>query len=303
MLYLSEASLFLLGLVENKSLKNLTTTIYVAFGNKCSYNCKYCAQNNFKSNNNIQKISRVNWKKVTSEDFFYALEKNNNVNRICFQVLGSWEENFINFFLENEEKLKRFKISVCARLTKEQIDNLYNSTIDTICLAIDEAVNLNLRKGSQNLLKTLLSYPKKEKLRTHLIYGLGETDLEFLSTFSLLIKNGINTSIFAFTPVNDKLSLSQPEPLKWRLIQIATYCINFNLPININFNGENIINISIPDKSIIKKAILTRGCSFCNRPFYNEKPRGFMYNYHRKLKEDEFEKELNFLKEVIKWQH
>jgi biotin synthase-related radical SAM superfamily protein len=31
----------------------------------------------------------------------------------------------------------------------------------------------------------------------------------------------------------------------------------------------------------------TRGCPDCNRPYYNERPRGPMFNYPRKLDDDE----------------
>jgi biotin synthase len=31
------------------------------------------------------------------------------------------------------------------------------------------------------------------------------------------------------------------------------------------------------------KAFETSGCPDCNRPYYNESPRGVMFNYHRPL--------------------
>jgi biotin synthase len=34
----------------------------------------------------------------------------------------------------------------------------------------------------------------------------------------------------------------------------------------------------------------TSGCPDCNRPYYNEKPSGPIYNYPRKLTEQEIEK-------------
>ena len=35
---------------------------------------------------------------------------------------------------------------------------------------------------------------------------------------------------------------------------------------------------------------LTSGCPNCNRPFYNEKPSGPIYNYPRKISQEEIEK-------------
>ena len=34
----------------------------------------------------------------------------------------------------------------------------------------------------------------------------------------------------------------------------------------------------------------TSGCPDCNRPFYNEKPSGPIYNYPKKLSQEEIEK-------------
>jgi biotin synthase len=37
------------------------------------------------------------------------------------------------------------------------------------------------------------------------------------------------------------------------------------------------------------KPFLTSGCPDCNRPFYNEKPSGPIYNYPRNIRLDEIE--------------
>ncbi len=45
-------------------------------------------------------------------------------------------------------------------------------------------------------------------------------------------------------------------------------------------------------KPIIESAepFLTSGCKDCNRPFYNEKPSGPIYNYPKKPNKEELEK-------------
>jgi biotin synthase len=68
------------------------------------------------------------------------------------------------------------------------------------------------------------------------------------------------------------------------------------------FNSESeIINYGLakePLSKIIESGLpfQTSGCPDCNRPYYNEKPSGPIYNYPRKLTEQEIEKIKNQLR-------
>jgi biotin synthase len=55
---------------------------------------------------------------------------------------------------------------------------------------------------------------------------------------------------------------------------------------------ERIIDFGVEKQNLLQiiqtgKPFLTTGCPNCNRPYYNEKPSGPMYNYPRKLTEKE----------------
>jgi biotin synthase len=57
-------------------------------------------------------------------------------------------------------------------------------------------------------------------------------------------------------------------------------------------NEDGNISLNI-DKDLLREALSSgvafqvTGCKGCNRPFYNERPRGPMYNYPRRLTEEE----------------
>jgi len=50
--------------------------------------------------------------------------------------------------------------------------------------------------------------------------------------------------------------------------------------------------------------LMTRGCKYCNRPYYNENPNDFIYNYFKKPDEKEInlwlDKYVNLLKIINK---
>ena len=64
--------------------------------------------------------------------------------------------------------------------------------------------------------------------------------------------------------------------------------------------GGKIIDFGVENETL-RKAIesgepfLTSGCPNCNRPYYNERPGGPLYNYPRPLRKDEIEEIKNLL--------
>ena len=78
---------------------------------------------------------------------------------------------------------------------------------------------------------------------------------------------------------------SQPSILSWRKIQIAKYLIENNEINKMFFIGEricfdkNFLRQIINNLNKYVKLFLTSGCPSCNRPFYNESPKGPFYNF------------------------
>jgi biotin synthase len=132
------------------------------------------------------------------------------------------------------------------------------------------------------------------------IVGLGETEREVAEIIQGCFDMGVLPALFAFTPVRGTAleSKSPPELNSYRRIQVARYLIVKGLGRfdGMEFDGEGkLLSFGLPDEAL-KSAIQsgepfqTSGCQNCNRPFYNEKPSGPIYNYPIKPKKKEIEK-------------
>jgi biotin synthase len=100
---------------------------------------------------------------------------------------------------------------------------------------------------------------------------------------------GVYPSLFAFTPISGTaLEFSLPPSLsQYRRIQLAHYLIveGKTRYENMDFDRHGrIVDFGV-SKEILHQAIesgipfITSGCPNCNRPYYNEKPGGPLYNY------------------------
>jgi biotin synthase len=108
---------------------------------------------------------------------------------------------------------------------------------------------------------------------------------------------GCYVALFAFTPVRGtKLDLPAPDIGRYRAIQLARYLIMAGRARvkDIDFVDGRITQIRAA-RIEIERAMSTglpfrtSGCPDCNRPLYNERPRGAMYNYATPLTEEERE--------------
>ncbi|MBC7194317.1 MAG: hypothetical protein H5U37_01470 [Caldisericia bacterium] len=92
---------------------------------------------------------------------------------------------------------------------------------------------------------------------------------------------------------------SPPSLIRYRKIQVATKLIEFGFSIKdfIFDKNNNLIKIPHIERENLKKLnpFITRGCPYCTRPYYNERPKGDLYNYPYNLSEEEFEKEYELL--------
>jgi biotin synthase len=142
----------------------------------------------------------------------------------------------------------------------------------------------------------------------HLIAGLGETDEEMISMFQKIVDMKCYPGLFAFTPVKGiKLDYPQPEIERYRGLQLARYLIVNNMARYEEMVFENGKLNSVKISSSVLEAVLesgipfqTSGCKDCNRPFYNERPGGVMYNYPYPLKKDEMKNVKDELKRYLR---
>jgi biotin synthase len=139
----------------------------------------------------------------------------------------------------------------------------------------------------------------KGNVSTHVIVGLGETEKEAAQIIQKCADMSILPALFAFTPIRGTaLEKKFPPTLEsYRRVQLARYLIVEGLAQadRMRFDGEGKIASFGLEKEVLEEAVKsgepfrTSGCRDCNRPFYNEKPSGPVYNYPRKMSREEIE--------------
>jgi len=134
---------------------------------------------------------------------------------------------------------------------------------------------------------------------THLIVGLGESEYEAARFIAEMYQEDVTVGLFAFTNIKGT-SLedhSPPDLESYRRIQAVRHLVS-RKELNVDqieeeANGH--ISIKIDSEKLREtlssgEAFRVTGCKGCNRPFYNERPRGPMYNFPRGLTEEEIQK-------------
>ncbi len=311
----SIGSASVLGLVPKQFPVPPTTCYIMTFKEgHCVANCGFCPQAR-ESKSSVEKLSRITWPVFSFKEFLTKLKympPSKRFKRICIQTLN-YKENFKDL-VEIITQIKRFSnnpISIAIPpMSKERLKELNLIGVQRVGIALDGAtpdifdkikgkeVNgpYNWEHHMEGLNDAIETFPSGS-VTTHIIIGLGETEKEILTLIKKLKGLKILTSLFAFTPIKGtKLEkLLQPELIKFRKIQLARYLIleeNRDLE-DFTFNQHgDLVNINISRKklrAIVEdtNTFLTSGCPGCNRPYYTSKPSGPIYNYPRKLNQNE----------------
>lgn len=308
---LSLGTAIVLGLLKGK-LDTAPTTAYLMTytAGKCVANCGFCPQARG-SKSSSQLLSRVTWPTYPTQDALTALAnsvKQEKIKRVCIQAL-----NYPEVFSHLEALVKKIKetssvpVSVsCQPQNRENIGLLKAAGVDRLGIALDAATEsvFNRVKGSCyswtnqfRLLSEALTIFGRGNVSTHVIVGLGETEKEATEIIQKCTDMGVLPALFAFTPVRGTAleGNSPPKLQSYRRIQLARYLIvNGKARVKkmaFSVNGE-ITGFGLKDK-VLEQTVangipfLTSGCPDCNRPYYNEKPSGPIYNYPKKPTEEE----------------
>jgi biotin synthase len=138
-------------------------------------------------------------------------------------------------------------------------------------------------------LKDAVSVFGRGQVSTHLIVGLGEKDNELLGMIQKMIDMGVYPSLFAFTPIPGSKFEKAPRPSleRYRRIQLAQHLLTRRMgrveEMTFDSSG-NLISFGMDEEYLLKiietgRPFMTSGCPGCNRPYYNERPGGEIYNY------------------------
>ncbi|MEW6592402.1 MAG: radical SAM protein [Candidatus Hadarchaeota archaeon] len=297
-----------LGLWDGRmEVKPTTAHLLTYHEGRCAANCKFCPQAS-ESSADINMLSRVLWPPYQTEKVISSFGKNeDSFSRVCIQAVNCPNvADDIRRLVENVKKSCGLPISVsCQPMTRKEMEGLASLGVDRICVPLDAATPDVFKrvKGGYSWEKHMDTLNAARdvfgfRVTTHLIVGLGESEREMVQTIGMLDKLGVTTALFAFTPIKGTLlsESERPDIDSYRRIQLARYLMLKQLGKleDMKFEGEKLVDFGV-DETIIQNAVesgepfMTSGCSGCNRPFYNESPRGPIFNYPRKPTKKEIE--------------
>ncbi len=310
-------SAMVLGLLEGK-LDAEPTTIYLMTykSGKCMANCGFCPQAR-NSRSKAELLSRVSWPAFLTKRVFNGIESaytNRSIRRICIQALN-YHDVFTHLVALAKAVKQRAAIPVsvsCQPMHAEDLRRLAEAGVNRIGIALDAVTEklFNDVKGARaggpytwesqfKQLHKALEVFGRGKVSTHLIVGLGETENDAISLIQRCVDLGVLPALFAFTPVRGTVLERKSQPLigVYRRVQLARYLIvhGWTRFEDMRFDGVGCLTDYGVEKETLTwivetgQPFLTSGCPDCNRPFYNEKPSGPIYNYPRKIRLEEMD--------------
>ncbi|MFC2029904.1 radical SAM protein, partial [Chloroflexota bacterium] len=259
-----------------------------------------CAQAR-ESEADARRLSRVTWPEfdldAVAERLSETVERG-DFQRVCVQVTVTADA-----FERTVALLERVKaacdVPFVAILPRDldQVRRLLGAGADHIGFGLDAACERifqqvkcgNWRRSLALIEGTARTFPGRAAV--HLIVGLGESECEMVQRIQWAHGLGVTVGLFAFTPVpGAHLEDLPPPPLaSYRRMQVARWLIAHNQAHFEDFcfdpSGRLVhFGASTPDHG---QPFRTSGCPDCNRPYYNERPGGPVYNYPRPLTADE----------------
>jgi len=316
MVRVSLGTAVVLGLIKSViDAKPTTAYLLTYFDGRCTANCAFCPQAR-DSRSRADMLSRVIWPDFKIKDVVVGIKgafKSGKIKRVCIQALNyPGVQNDILLLVREIRGECHVPISVsCQPLSLAEISTLAEAGVDRVSIALDavkeeifSAVKGEVAGGpyrwSQhiNALKAALKIFGKGRVTTHLIVGLGESEEEFVYMVQSCYDMGIFPAVFAFTPIPGTRMSDHPKPpiSSYRRIQVAHYLITRGIGRyeNMRFMDGRLIDFGVPLDELRKiilsgEPFLTSGCPGCNRPYYNEEPRGPIYNFPRKPTQKDIE--------------
>jgi len=313
----SVGSAIVIGLLEGKLDAEPTTAYLMTYkAGKCLANCGFCPQAKG-SQSKAELLSRVSWPTFSTLRVIESIGnavRSGKIRRVCVQTLnypGVFDDlcNFVRGLKQHAS----VPVSVsCQPLNSQNMWSLIQAGADRIGIALDAVTEqlFDKVKGAAaggpyrwrdefTLIRAAIGIFGEGNVSTHLIIGLGETEREAAVMLQSCVDIGVLPALFAFTPVRGTALAgnSQPGLGAYRRLQLARYLIVNSLArfedMKFNKAGHLVdFGLGTDELSYALESgmpFLTSGCADCNRPFYNEKPSGPIYNYPRKLTTQEIE--------------
>ena len=290
---------------------NFTTAFLMTFREGgCDANCSFCPQAQ-DSTSGSDRLSRLSWPEYNFNDVIQNWSPPGQFRRICIQTICYPEvvQDVVDI-VDELRKVSKLPISVAIHpVSSDDLSKLKVTGVSNIGIALDagtpeifEDIKGEHRGAEYRWtthrqgLKDALKIFGKGRVTTHLIIGLGESEKEAADFIIEMYEMGISVGLFAFTNIKGTSleNHSPPDLSSYRRMQVVRQLVVEGLLASdqIRENEDGSISLDI-DEGLLREvlssgvAFQVTGCKGCNRPFYNERPRGPMYNYSRCLTEEE----------------
>jgi biotin synthase-related radical SAM superfamily protein len=298
----SHGSAVELGLTRGTLAESPTTAYLFLKDKKCNGSCAFCPQ----STEAGQRISRVDWPEFSIDDVLKALSSKRTLKRVCVQCSN---EESVRKSLPNMIRAIRGSTEVPISVSSSPMpqDLMYDvkgAGADFLTIPLDCASEglFMAVKGRDwgdcwRALELALPVFGVGNVGSHLIVGLGEEEREVVTLMQRLWGKGIVPYLFAFTPVKGTPMEKRGAPalVSYRRLQLARHIlIETGMGLEaFEFDGMGRIKRFLIAKSEFESmisdagAFMTSGCPGCNRPYFNERVSGPIFNFPRKPKAEE----------------
>ena len=309
-LRVSLGSAVVLGLVQGRLDAEPTTVYLLTYRQgKCFANCGFCPQARG-SGGRGDMLSRVTWPPFPTGEVITRIGeafKEGKIRRVCIQALNypTVFEDLLSLIGRIRSQGNGVPISVCCQpVDRTRIEKLRSAGIDRIGIPLDAATEVlfDRVKGRSaggpyvwedqlQVLRDAVQVFGRGSVTTHLIVGLGESEKEMVQRLQWCVDAGIYPSLFSFTPIRGTAleGLPQPSLGQYRRIQMARHLIVHQ---GARYEGmkfdekDRLVDFDVLGDElnrIVRGGVpfLTSGCPGCNRPYYNERPGGPLYNFPR----------------------
>jgi biotin synthase len=294
-----------LGLADVR-MDTLPATAHLMTPGRCVFDCGFCTQA-AGSEADEKLLSRISWP-LYDEDLVYSSLglKEKEFKRVCLQVVHSNSgENYLSYVRKIRDATS-LPLSVDMKANDiESVRKTFKAGADVVGLPLDIAdpeLYSEIKEGSFNGQLELIKQAAREfkgRISTHLIIGLGETEYQVADLMVDLHSHGVTVGLFAFTPVRGtRLAEREPPDLgQYRRVQLARSLIIGGYKSVFSFNEKGQISgfgytVDELMEIVGPETFQTSGCMGCNRPYYNEKPGGVLYNYPFEPSLDDFRRAL-----------
>jgi len=287
----SIGTLAVLGLDCVPMLERPTTAYLLQYSRSgCMASCAFCSQS-ANCLTNKEYVSRIPWPKIELKSFIENLRESKHFSRICFQTVlkPDFEKEVLDFLRLIRADGVDLPVSIgTTPLKVETLKAMRRQGVDYLGVGLDTTPTcFKSIKGVFDYSDFFAFIERSVRIfgvkhvNVHLIFGLGESEVEFVNTMEKIYDMGAEVALFAFTPVRGTNMEHVPQPRieRYRLMQIVRYLLSKGYPLNEILSVGDDVGLRIDvDEDTLKSSLLTSGCPGCNRPFYNERP-GKIYNY------------------------